>query len=404
MAMRQVSVVRRGILVTMVLAAWIAPAGAQESGTNGHLGPEIQVRRLGTTARFSGPMRSVDDLRSMVNTNRDQISRVLTMAGLGNISAQVLDALTTGHMTDAAITPGTHMEWMAEKRSGTTPALLRNVRWAGQQPFDAWQFSVDAGGFTYTFVVPKVCGNLSLVTTVANRVAEAPRVEPPPPPPPPPVVSPPPVAAAPPPPPPPPPPAPAPAPAEPSRNPWTASGFAGTSFGTSGDVAGEDDINSSMTFGGQVSYAWRRYIGGEFIADFAPTYKIANVAFAEHPRVNSYMANVIGMFPLADGRFEPYVSGGFGGIQMHTTFFTFPAISNGATTTANETRFGSDIGAGVMLFAGHVGVRTDVRRYKASTSDELEALTFNTPADTFTRALLSGLEFWRASVGVAFRW
>jgi hypothetical protein len=45
-----------------------------------------------------------------------------------------------------------------------------------------------------------------------------------------------------------------------------------------------------------------------------------------------------------------------------------------------------------------------VRHYRASTSDDLEALTLNTPADTFTRALLSGLEFWRASVGVAFRW
>src|ERR1051326_3240612 len=175
------SLVWRHAAATAVLAAFVTTASAQEPR-------EIQVRALGGATRFSQPMPTVSDLRAMVDTNRNQIANVLALAGIGHLSTQILDTLADGNVTDATIPPDTHLEWMALKRSGT-PALLRNVRWAGKQSFDAYEFTVDAAGYTYTFVVPKVCGNLSLVSRNASAVAvipeslpAAPIPEPPPPP------------------------------------------------------------------------------------------------------------------------------------------------------------------------------------------------------------------------------
>src|SRR5215831_11420118 len=181
---------RKFLVTAVVLATCGASAFAQS---------EYQVRTLGGASRFSAPMRSVDDLRNMANANRTQITAVLTTASLSQLSGQVLDALTTGRVNDTTIAPSTHFDWMAFKRRGT-PVVEFNARWVGPQSFDAWTFTVENAGYMYTFAVPKICGNLTLVSRAAAPVVAAPPAPPPPAPPPPP----PPVAKVVPPPPPPP--------------------------------------------------------------------------------------------------------------------------------------------------------------------------------------------------------
>ena len=413
MSMRNSAVCRgvgRGFLAAVVVATWLAPAWAQ---TDGASTSETQVRRLGgRTTRFSPPMHSVSDLRLMVNTNRTQISQVLTMAGLGDISAQVLETLTSGQMTEATITPGTHMQWMALKRAGT-PDLLRNVRWAGRESFEAFQFVVSAGGNTYTFVVPKVCGNMSLLSVSPiprPTVTPPPPPAPPPPPPPPPVEAPP--APA-----PPPPPAPTTPAEEHYARAWTASGFVGTSFHTSVDTgsfgptlnaAQSNSDGHSLSWGGEISYRWRRILGAEFLADLGRSVNISNAVLAENPGVNSYMANLIGSVPVGpEDRWVAYVSGGIGEIQMRTDVFTFPNISGSSTITTTSTsnsRFGTDVGAGLIAFAGRLGFRADIRHFRVATTDDLSSVEVNAPPEQVTKALLSGLQYWRGSIGVAFRW
>ncbi|HUK32378.1 MAG TPA: hypothetical protein VLV86_00620, partial [Vicinamibacterales bacterium] len=290
----------------MVLVAGVGSAFAQ--------GTETQVRTLGGAARFSPAMRTLDDLRIMANANRTQITSVLSTAGLSALSSQVLTALTTGQVTDAMIDPGTHLEWMAFKRGGA-PVVTYNARWVGRQSFDAWEFVIDSAGYTYTFAVPKVCGNLSLVSRSASPVVAAPAPEPPPPAPreePAPVVH-----AA---PPPPPPPAPAPAPAPPGEYfGWTATGFIGSYFSTGGQAPQANDVDGSLTYGGQIGKMYGHF-GAEVVADFAPKYKIESLALSEHPEVNSYMANVVGIWNTRfQHHVQPYVSGGIGTIQMHTS-------------------------------------------------------------------------------------
>jgi opacity protein-like surface antigen len=373
-------------------------------------------------------MRSVDDLRSMVNTNRNEIGRVFAMVGLSSISGQVLDSLIAGDVTDATITPGTHLQWMALKRSGR-PDVLRNVRWAGRNSFDAFQLRVTAAGYTYTFVVPKVCGNLSLVSRVASPMTMA---TPPPPPPPPPAPEPP-APAAPPPPPPPPPVAQTIAPPLlEGRNEWIGSVLFGTNFqaNTSNDVDFldidlDDDAQgaASFAFSAQIGYLWN-YVGIEGLFDFTPSVDVTRVEL-EDPSVNSYMVNLITAIPFGENRrFQPYVSGGVGAVSMNIDAqdIFFPVLGDLVDfDNASQTKFGWNLGVGGSAFGnGPIGFRADVRYFRAASDNEIDDVLFDddlddlvddvvdavdrTPAERLTRQLVSGLGYWRANVGIAFRW
>jgi len=161
------------------------------------------------------------------------IRKVLTDSGIPDTSDAVLavlsgatSAVAGGNCSDARpadgalvecdFQPGATLEWMAYRpnlnRGNRTPGRIERFRWAGRSPFRAFLFRVTNNRRTYTFVVPKICGNLSLMS-----VSEMPRPVTPAPPPPAPAPPPPPVApaAVPPPPPPPPPPTVAPPPPPP---------------------------------------------------------------------------------------------------------------------------------------------------------------------------------------------
>src|SRR5262245_45006731 len=304
-----------GIVATTFFALLSVPARAQSP--NG--GREIRVSVLGSSNRFSPPVGSVDELHAMVNAHHSELTHVLALAGMANLSTPVLNTLSSGHVTTVTIVPGTHINWMAIRRSGT-PTVLQNVRWTGRQPFEAWQFAVRASGVTYNFIVPKVCGNLSLLDVGAPPPVITRATPPPPPPYQPPVT---PVART-----------PIPPPAyvaatpyddDDSHRPWFASAFIGASLDTSVDLFPDDDVSSSLAFGGQIGYMWWSKIGTEFLATFAPSVGFDNVFLADNPHVNTYMANVVGSIPFgSEHQFRPYVSGGLGAITLHTSFFSGP--------------------------------------------------------------------------------
>jgi opacity protein-like surface antigen len=184
---------------------------------------------------------------------------------------------------------------------------------------------------------------------------------------------------------------------------WTAAGFIGSYFGTGGNTAAASDANPSWTFGGQVGRMWGHF-GGEFLADFAPNYKIVSLALSEHPQVNSYMGNAIGIWNTRfQTHVQPYASGGIGTVQMHASVVPATALTGStANTTVWENRFGWNVGGGIFAFAGRsIGLRADVRYYSANNSTDNLG---DSPAQRASSALLSGLNFWRANIGVAFRW
>jgi hypothetical protein len=193
--------------------------------------------------------------------------------------------------------------------------------------------------------------------------------------------------------------------AETVENQWTVSGLIGTAF--------EDD--PSINYGFQLGYQWARIFGAEFLAEFSPDFEMDNLFLAASPSVNAFMLNAIAAIPIgATGNFQPYVSGGFGGIKLKTDLFAevedFPEVnplldaadfSLDRTIQGSHTGFGGNIGFGAMSFGETVGFRADLRYYAAG--DDPELLN-DSPGDNFAEGLLSGLSFWRVNAGIAFRW
>jgi len=193
---------------------------------------------------------------------------------------------------------------------------------------------------------------------------------------------------------------------------WIASGFAGANFGAGGNdfdflgFDGDDNGGASFTFGGQVGYLASGIVGGEFLAEFSPSAgNFDNVLFENKPTVNSYMFNAIVAGPFGTYHaFNPYVSGGIGWIGLRGRVFTDTNFID--TEHVSGQRFGWDLGAGVMAWGvSHFGVRGDIRYYRATSgSDDFVFDDLRSGGDNFSRVALSGIHFWKANGGVAFRW
>src|SRR5262245_27423088 len=182
---------------------------------------------------------------------------------------------------------------------------------------------------------------------------------------------------------------------------WTVSGFVGSNFSA---VVSDIDLEgaSSVDFGGQVSYLWGGTVGAEFLANFTPHFNTPSLAFSDEPHLNSFMGNVIAAVPLGEAhQLQPYFSGGVGAITLRGDVLNVALDPNSGTTSGSEVRFGTNVGGGLMAFAGNVGFRADIRFYRTSSTNTFTAVGV---ADQLAETLLSGLKFWRANVGVAFQW
>jgi hypothetical protein len=82
--------VRSAVAAAAVLAMSVVPTFAQTRTPGTYPTHETQILRLGTSERFSMPMRNPDQLHTMVNKNRDQFNTVLSLAGLSESPARCL--------------------------------------------------------------------------------------------------------------------------------------------------------------------------------------------------------------------------------------------------------------------------------------------------------------------------
>jgi hypothetical protein len=182
---------------------------------------------------------------------------------------------------------------------------------------------------------------------------------------------------------------------------WLASAFVGSSFGA------EDAEEASLDFGGSVGYLWRGAIGGEFLANFSPDFNLdptrSVLLSNEAPWINTYMANAMAAIPIGStARFQPYVSGGFGAITLRSDAVL---ASDGDTNDVapDDTRGAGNLGVGFMTHLGRAGVRADLRWFRAFDAGDGADDPNQTGAEIIGRAVLADLSFWRANIGLAFR-
>ncbi len=148
------------------------------------------LTKLGGGSRFDAPLKDIKSVQKWVAKKRAQqgIADVLEKAGIAQLTPTVIDILTKAspdQLKETEFQPGSTMVWMAFRRGGNKPDIVRNVKWAGKKPFQGFTFVIDDMVQTYTFIVPKPCSNITLVTSEPSREkarldAEKPRREGPP--------------------------------------------------------------------------------------------------------------------------------------------------------------------------------------------------------------------------------
>jgi hypothetical protein len=188
---------------------------------------------------------------------------------------------------------------------------------------------------------------------------------------------------------------------------WLVSGSLGSDF------EGEAE-DPSVSFAGTAGWLWHGVIGGEFQANFSPDFQIdAGVTppfLLEEPAINSYMFNVIGALPMmAGGQFQPYASAGMGWFMLDAE-----PTAGDANIDLDATETGWNAGVGGMGFLGQMGIRADLRFFQVS-GDEFAGVPANVlrsnhgvvvddQEDLIDGNFLTGVGFWRGTVGVALRW
>lgn len=139
----------------LVLAALTTPmaASAQEY---------TEIERLGTSQALCEPITTRAEMQAFFRDNRQSVLQILRDADWDGNPEDLFRAVENGEFTETRVPVGTRLLWMGRQVEGV-PNASRNVLWAGDEAFEAFELEVTSNNRIYRMVVPKVCCNLSLV-------------------------------------------------------------------------------------------------------------------------------------------------------------------------------------------------------------------------------------------------
>jgi opacity protein-like surface antigen len=180
---------------------------------------------------------------------------------------------------------------------------------------------------------------------------------------------------------------------------WLFTPFIGANFGGDADFGEfdefDDEFERRVDVGASLGWMGAGVIGFEVDFGWAPnffenTIGPGNFEFGDS-NVTTLMGNVLLGAPIGGQRgpgLRPYGSAGAGLIRT--------SISGGDFfDDLNTNSFGFNVGGGVHgFFSDNIGIRGDVRYFRSFADEQ--------PDDEFDLAI-SDFDFWRATVGVTFR-
>ena len=122
-----------------------------------------EFSRLGTSnAVFKPGPQTGADLQSMFADHRADYEKVLRDTNWPGNPDDLFNAVANGDFSEAQYPVGHTFEWMAVRKRGVVQATGR-IRWAGRDPFEAFEIRFESNGREHRFLIPKACGNLSLI-------------------------------------------------------------------------------------------------------------------------------------------------------------------------------------------------------------------------------------------------
>jgi hypothetical protein len=122
---------------------------------------ETELKVLGTSPFSQSELKSVDDLRQMVEVLHSDLKIGFERVGASDLFEGFLAQVNQGDIATIEVQPGQKMQWMLF-RNARAVKVIRNLVWAGDKPFTAYQLDVDKSGTRYSFIIPVTCGNVAL--------------------------------------------------------------------------------------------------------------------------------------------------------------------------------------------------------------------------------------------------
>ena len=141
---------------------------------------ETQLKVLGTSPFSQSELKSVDDLRQMVESLRADLKNGFERVGAADLFEGFVTQVNEGEINTIEVEPGQKMQWMLF-RSAKAVKVITDLVWAGDESFTAYRLHVDTSGTRYTFIIPVTCGNVALVqanTVPASAAAPEPVLAP----------------------------------------------------------------------------------------------------------------------------------------------------------------------------------------------------------------------------------
>jgi hypothetical protein len=101
-------------------------------------------------------------MKTIVDNYSGDIQTGFSLAGYNDLSLPFIDQIKQSNFEEKRLTVGEKMMWMLF-RSGKSVKVVHDLEWAGNGPLDVYSFTVTKGDKRYEFIMPKACGNISLM-------------------------------------------------------------------------------------------------------------------------------------------------------------------------------------------------------------------------------------------------
>jgi len=142
------------------------------------------LRELGRSPFAVPPIETIEDLRKVVADSPGEIRKGFEKAGYTSLYQAFSQQFPTADIKTIKVNPGEKMLWMLYRKFGKGPVrVAKDVTWAGDEPFDAFQFDIDLGDNRYDIIVPLLCVNFAIrsITPIPKEAPPSPSGKPVPP-------------------------------------------------------------------------------------------------------------------------------------------------------------------------------------------------------------------------------
>jgi len=132
-----------------------------------------KIKSLGqyTFVRVRGRIPTPEVMKMLVDRYSADIKIGFEQAGLGEVYQPFIDQLKTAQFEDTTWNIGETVQWMLFRSQGKVK-VSGPLEWAGKKPVETFTVKVKVGFKTYTFMIPKPCGNIAYVGMV-EEIPEA---------------------------------------------------------------------------------------------------------------------------------------------------------------------------------------------------------------------------------------